>query len=67
MKDKMVLSCLELKENSFRPLKQRMFTFTIKTFQKLKTVPKNVFKKYSKTKRGNCFNRETIVLIVLQI
>ena len=67
MKDKMVLSCLELKQNSFRPLKQRMFTFTIKTFQMLKIVPKNVFKKYSKTKGGNFFNRETIVLIVLQI
>ena len=33
----------------------------------LKIVPKNVFKKYSKTKGGHFFNRETIVLIVLQI
>ena len=32
MKDKMVLSCLEVKQNSFNPLKQNMFTFTTKTF-----------------------------------
>ena len=32
MKDEMVLSCLKLKENSFKPLKQSMFTFTTKTF-----------------------------------
>ena len=32
MKDKMVLSCLKLKQNSFKPLKQSMFTFTTKTF-----------------------------------
>ena len=32
MKDKMVLSCLKLKQNSFEPLKQSIFTFTAKTF-----------------------------------
>ena len=32
IKDKMVLSCLKLKQNNFKPLKQIMFTFTIKTF-----------------------------------
>ena len=32
MKGKMVLSCLKLKQNSFKPLKQSMFTFTTKTF-----------------------------------
>ena len=32
MKDKMALSCLKLKQNSFEPLKQSMFTFTTKTF-----------------------------------
>ena len=32
MKDKMFLSCLILKQNSFKPLKQSMFTFTTKTF-----------------------------------
>ena len=30
MKDKMILSCLKLKQNSFNPLKQTMFTFTTK-------------------------------------
>ena len=30
MKDKMVLICLKLKQNSFKPLKQSMFTFTTK-------------------------------------
>ena len=34
MKDKMVLSCLKLKQNSFKPLKQSMFTFTTKAFRK---------------------------------
>ena len=32
MKDKMVLGCLKLRQNSFKPLKQSMFTFTTKTF-----------------------------------
>ena len=32
MKYKMVLSCLKLKQNSFKPLKQSMFTFTTKAF-----------------------------------
>ena len=32
MKDEMVLSCLKLKQNSFKPLKQSVFTFTTKTF-----------------------------------
>ena len=32
MKDKMVLSYLKLKKNSFKPLKQSMFTFTTKAF-----------------------------------
>ena len=32
IKDKMVLSCLKLKQNSFKLLKQSMFTFTTKTF-----------------------------------
>ena len=32
MKDKMVLSCLKLKRNNFKPLKQSMFAFTTKTF-----------------------------------
>ena len=32
MKDKMVLSCLKLKQNSFKLLKKSMFTFTTKTF-----------------------------------
>ena len=32
MKDKMILSYLKLQQNSFRPLKQIMFTFTTKMF-----------------------------------
>ena len=32
IKEKMVLSCLKLKQNSFKSLKQSMFTFTTKTF-----------------------------------
>ena len=32
MEDKIVLSCLKLKQNSFKPLKQSMFTFTTKAF-----------------------------------
>ena len=32
MKEKMVLSCLKLKQNSFKPLKQSMCTFTTKAF-----------------------------------
>ena len=32
MKEKMVLSCLKVQQNSFKPLKQSMFTFTTKTF-----------------------------------
>ena len=32
MKDKMVLNYLKLKKNSFKPLKQSMFTFTTKAF-----------------------------------
>ena len=32
MKDKMVLSCLKLKQNSFKPLKQSMFTVATKVF-----------------------------------
>ena len=31
-----------------------------------KTVQKNEFRKNSKAKRGNCFNWENIVLIILQ-
>ena len=31
-----------------------------------KTVQKNEFRKNSKVKRGNCFNWENIVLIILQ-
>ena len=33
MKDKMVLRCSKLKQNSYKPLKQNMFTFTTKTFE----------------------------------
>ena len=32
MKNEMVLSCLKLKQNSFKPLKQSMFTFTTRAF-----------------------------------
>ena len=31
----------------------------------LKTVRKNTFRKNSKAKPGNCFNKENIVLIIL--
>ena len=60
MKDKMVLSCLKLKQNSFKPLKQSMFAFTTKT-----KVWKNTFRKNSKARRGSYFNRKNIVLIIL--
>ena len=60
MKDKMVLSCLKLKQNSFKPLKQSMLTFTTKTFQMFKTIRKNAYRKKSKVKRGNCFNKENV-------
>ena len=32
MKDKMALSCIKVKQNSFRPLKQSMFILTTKKF-----------------------------------
>ena len=50
MKDKMVLNCLKLKQNSFKPLKQSMFRFTTKTFQMFLDSLKNAFRKNSKAK-----------------
>ena len=64
MNDKMVLSCLKLKQNSFKSLKPDVFIFTTKTFWMFKTVRENEFRKDSKAKRGNCFNRGNIVLII---
>ena len=42
-----------------------MFTFTTKAFELGKTVRRNGFRKNNKVKRGNCFNRENIVLTIL--
>ena len=45
MKDKMVLSCLKLKQNSFKPLKQSMFTFATKRFKCLRQFEKCIQRK----------------------
>ena len=50
MKEKIVLSCLILKQNSFKPLKQNMFTFTTKRFKCFRQFEKKAFRKNSKAK-----------------
>ena len=50
MKDKMVLSCLKIKQNSFKTLKQGMFTFTTKAFLNILDSLKNAFRKNTKAK-----------------
>ena len=51
MKDKMVLSCLKLKQNSFKPLKQSMFTFTKKRFKCFRQFERMRSEKTVKQKR----------------
>ena len=53
MKDKMVLSCLKLKQNSFKPLRQSIFTFTTKTFWMFKTSSKKCIQKNRKYRIDN--------------
>ena len=61
----MILSSLKLKKYSLKPLEQSMFIFTTKTFRMFETIRKNAFRKNSKAKKENCFNRENIALIML--
>ena len=57
MKDKMVLSCLKLKQNSFKYLKQSMFIHNKSVLNVLESLKKCIQEKqYSK--RENCFDRE---------
>ena len=57
MKDKMVLSCLKLKQNSFKSLKQSMFIHNKSVLNVLESLKKCIQEKqYSK--RENCFDRE---------
>ena len=51
MKDKMVLSCLKLKQNSFKPLKQSMFTLQQKRFKCFRQFEKMHSEKTVKQKR----------------
>ena len=51
MKDKMVLNCLKLKQNSFKPLKQSMFTYNKNVLIVLDTLKKCIQKKTVKQKR----------------
>ena len=51
MKGKMVLSCLKLKQNSFKPLKQSMFTLQQKRFKCFRQFEKMHSEKTVKQKR----------------
>ena len=66
MKEKMVLSCLILKQNSFKPLKQSIYShLQQKLFKCFRQFEKKAFRKNSKAKRGNCFDREAATRRVL--
>ena len=51
MKNEMVLSCLKLKQNSFKPLKQSMFTLQQKRFKCFRQFEKMHSEKTVKQKR----------------
>ena len=51
IKSEMVLSCLKLKQNSFKPLKQSMFTLQQKRFKCFRQFEKMHSEKTVKQKR----------------
>ena len=59
MKDKMILSCLIIKQNSFKPLKQSRFTLQQKRFKCFRQFEKMHLEKIVKQKEELTENRSS--------
>ena len=61
MKDKMVLNCLKLKQNSFKPLKQSMFTSTTKTFRKNSKAKEETVSTENRSSHQRCSMKKDVL------